>query len=163
MFNLGSDVTESFQITDLDRRILELLQRDAATSMADLADSVGSSSATCWRRIRALEEAGILGPQIRLVDPHKVGRKMDVFCQVRMKSQDAETRAGFKRAVELEPTIVTAYSISGEWDYLLHLLVRDMADFEDILMRRVLEHEAVAATNTIFALSRVKYATEVPV
>jgi Lrp/AsnC family transcriptional regulator len=98
-----------------------------------------------------------------MVDPAAVGRGMDVFCQVRMNSQNAAARTEFKRAMGLEPTIVEVYSISGEWDYLLHLLVRDMADFEQILMRRVLEHDSVAGTNTIFALSRVKHVTEVPV
>ncbi|WP_299921774.1 Lrp/AsnC family transcriptional regulator [uncultured Pelagimonas sp.] len=156
-------MTEINHIADLDKRILDLLQRDASASMADLARQANTSPATCWRRIKALEEAGILGRHVRLVDPASVGRKMDVFCQVRMKAQDAASRAEFKRAMELEPTIVEVYSISGEWDYLLHLLVRDMADFEQILMRRVLEHDSVSGTNTIFALSRVKHVTEVPV
>lgn len=156
-------MNESHQFSDLDKRILELLQRDASTSMADLARLANTSPATCWRRIKALEEAGVLGKQVRLVEPAAVGRKMDVFCQVRMKAQDAASRAEFKRAMELEPTIVEVYSISGEWDYLLHLLVRDMADFEQILMRRVLEHDSVSGTNTIFALSRVKHVTQVPV
>lgn len=151
------------QFSSLDARILELLQRDASVSMADLARQANTSPATCWRRIKSLEDAGVLGPQVRLVDPAAVGRNMDVFCQVRMTAQNANARADFKRAMELEPTIVEVYSISGEWDYLLHLLVRDMADFEQILMRRVLEHDSVAGTNTIFALSRVKHVTEVPV
>lgn len=151
------------QFSILDTRILELLQRDASVSMADLARQANTSPATCWRRIKALEDSGVLGPQVRLVDPAAVGRGMDVFCQVRMNSQNAAARTEFKRAMGLEPTIVEVYSISGEWDYLLHLLVRDMADFEQILMRRVLEHDSVAGTNTIFALSRVKHVTEVPV
>ncbi len=156
-------MSEALHFSDLDKRILDLLQRDASASMADLARQANTSPATCWRRIKALEESGVLGRQVRLVDPASVGRKMDVFCQVRMKAQDAASRAEFKRAMELEPTIVEVYSISGEWDYLLHLLVRDMADFEQILMRRVLEHDSVSGTNTIFALSRVKHVTEVPV
>ncbi|PYG29567.1 Lrp/AsnC family transcriptional regulator [Pelagimonas varians] len=156
-------MNETPQLSTLDTRILELLQRDASVSMADLARQANTSPATCWRRIKALEDSGVLGPQVRLVDPAAIGRKMDVFCQVRMNSQNAAARTEFKRAMELEPTIVEVYSISGEWDYLLHLLVRDMADFEQILMRRVLEHDSVAGTNTIFALSRVKHVTEVPV
>ena len=150
------------QLTDLDERIVTHLQRDASGSIAELAEAVGSSSATCWRRIRGLEEKGVLGNTVRLVDPAAVGRPMDAFCQVRMKSQNARARQEFQRAMELEPTIVEIYSISGEWDYLLHLLVRDIADLEEILMRRVLEHESVAGTATIFALRRVKHVTEVP-
>ena len=92
-----------------------------------------------------------------------VGRSMDAFCQVRMKSQDAKSREGFQRSMELEPAIVEVYSISGEWDYMIHLLVKDMADLESILMRRVIEHVSVAGTSTIFAMRRIKHTTEVPV
>lgn len=150
------------QLTELDERILSLLQQDASKSVAEIARLANTSSATCWRRIRNLEDRGILGKTVRLVDPAAIGRTMDAFCQVRMKSQDAASRAEFQRAMDLEPTIVEVYSISGEWDYLLHLLVRDMADLEAILMRRVLENESVAGTATIFALRRVKHRTEVP-
>jgi len=149
-------------LTELDERIISHLQRDASQSAAELAKQVNSSPATCWRRIKQLEEKGILGQQVRLVDPAKLGRGMDAFCQVKMKSQDAKTRQDFQRAMSLEKTIVEVYATSGEWDYLLHLLVKDMADLEEILMRRVLEHNSVAGTATIFALRRVKHTTEVP-
>jgi len=151
------------KLSSLDKKILSQLQRDASLSAADLAKQVDSSPATCWRHIRRLEAEGLLGPQVRLVDPGAVGRTMDAFCQVKMKSQDAKARQEFQRSMSLEPTIVEVYSTSGEWDYLMHLLVKDMADLEDILMRRVLEHKNVAATATIFALRRVKHTVEVPV
>ena len=150
-------------LTDLDEKLLGILQRDASLSMAEIARRANSSSATCWRRIRGLEVKGILGRHVRLVDPAALGRTMDAFCQVRMNSQNARSREEFQKAMELEPTIVEVYSISGEWDYMLHLLVRDMADLEAILMKRVLEHKSVAGTATIFALRRVKHSTEIPV
>jgi len=151
------------QIDDLDARILRLLQRDASHSVADLAEAAHSSPATVWRRLRNLEEAGIIGPPVRLVDPARVGRGMDVFVQVRMKSQDSATRAGFQRAMEAEPTIIEVYSISGDWDYLLHLLVRDVADLESILMAHILNQPGVASTSTVFALRRIKRDSAVPV
>lgn len=147
----------------IDRAILTTLQKDASKSVADLAEEVHVSSATCWRRIRHLEETGVLGRLVRLVDPAAVGRTIDAFCQVRMRSQDAKSRAEFQRAMEQEPTIVEVYSVSGEWDYLLHLLVRDIQDLEAILMKHVLEHKSVAGTATVFALRRVKHSTEVPI
>lgn len=105
----------------------------------------------------------MLDRAVRLVNPEALGRGLDVFCHVRMKSQDSGARRSFQRAVEEEPTILEAYSISGEWDYLLHLAVHDMQDYEDILMRRVLDHESVAATSTVFAMRRLKYTTALPV
>jgi len=150
-------------ISDLDARILNLLQRDASRSVAEIAESVGSSSATCWRRIKALQDQGILGKTVRLVDPAKVGHTIDAFCQVRVKSQDAKTRMEFQRSMEVEPTITEIYSTSGEWDYLLHLLVRDIAHLEAVLMQRVLNQECVAGTSTTFALRRIKNTTEIPI
>lgn len=156
-------MTKEASLTQTDERILSELQRDASRSMSEIAQAVGTSQATCWRRVRDLEARGVLGPLVRLVDPAMVGRSLDSFCQVRMKSQDAKSREDFQRSMSLEPAIVEIYSISGEWDYMVHLLVRDMADLESILMKRVLEHPAVAGTSTIFAMRRIKHTTEVPV
>lgn len=153
----------SSDLDDLDKRMLMLLQKDASASVADMAETVGSSAATCWRRLRALEDRGIVGPPRRLVDPEAVGRGMDAFVQVRMKSQDKKSRADFARAMEAEPTIVEVYAVSGDWDYLLHMLVRDIADLDEILMRHVLEQDSVAGTSTMFALRRVKHTSVVPV
>ncbi|WP_238367703.1 Lrp/AsnC family transcriptional regulator [Mesobacterium pallidum] len=149
-------------LTDAEAKLLAILQRDASASVAEMAEATNASSATVWRRIRALEERGVIGPPVRLVDPAKVGRGMDVYCQVRMKSQDAPSRAAFQRAVDAEPAILEVYSVTGEWDYMLHMVVRDIADFEAILMRGLLELDCVAGTSTIFALRRIKHTREVP-
>lgn len=156
-------MTNNEPLDDVEAGILTILQRDAGISVNDLAKAIHSSPSTCWRRLRDLEDRGVIGPPVRLVDPAKVGRGMDAFCQVRMKAQDAKTRADFQRAMEQEPTIVEVYSTSGDWDYLLHFLVRDMVHLEDVLMRRVLELDCVASTSTTFALRRVKHTTVVPV
>lgn len=150
------------QLSDLDRRILAVLQTDASGSMQELARRVNSSPATCWRRLRILEDRGVVGPPVRRVNAAAVGCGMDAFVQVRMKSQDARARAEFQRAMESEPAIIEVYSISGEWDYLLHLVVRDIADLESLLMRHVLEHENVAGTATMFVLRRVKQGGAIP-
>lgn len=150
-------------LDDLEARILTILQRDASASVAELAQAVGSSPATVWRRLKGLEDRGVIGPPVRLVDPAKVGRGMDVFVQVRMKSQDAASRAAFQRAMEAEPVITEVYSTSGDWDYLLHLLVRDIADLEAVLMSRILGMDSVAGTSTVFVLRRIKCETAVPV
>lgn len=150
------------KITKGDSRLLALLQQDASLSAASLAKATNSSAATCWRRIRALEERGIIGPPVRLVDPAKVGRSVDAFCQIRMKSQDAASRQALQSALDDEPAVLEVYSTSGEWDYLLHLVVRDMDDLETILMRRILELDCVAGTATTFALRRIKHTTQIP-
>lgn len=153
---------QSYHLDPVETKMLPLLQADASLSISDLAAATNSSPATCWRRLKALEDNGVIGPPVRIVDPARIGRAMDVFCQVRMKSQDAAARAAIIRAVEQEPTIVEVYSVSGDWDYMLHLVVRDIEDLETILMRRILELDCVANTSTLFALRRIKHTTMIP-
>ncbi len=110
-----------------------------------------------------MEEAGILGRTVRLVDPDKVGRGLNVFCQVRMKSHDQGARHDFERFVKGHDEVIECYSMSGEWDYLIRAVVADVRDYEKLLMQAILTHEAVANSSSHFALKTVKYTTELPV
>ncbi|MFB2530543.1 Lrp/AsnC family transcriptional regulator [Paracoccus sp. p4-l81] len=154
---------KSVQLTDLDRRILAALQQDASLSQAELAARVASSPASCWRRVRALEQAGVLGRAVRIVSPRAVGRGLDVFCQLRMKAHDTATRRAFEGFLTTLPEIVSIYSTSGEWDYLIHFVVTDMAEYESLLMHRVLAQDCVAQSSTTFAMKRIKSTTALPV
>lgn len=156
-------MNEKYQVDAMEAKMLPILQSDASLSISELAEATNSSPATCWRRLKALEDSGVIGPPVRIVDPARVGRGTDVFCQVRMKSQDASAREALKRAVDQEPTIIEVYSMSGDWDYLLHLVVRDIADLEAILTRRLLDLDCVANTSTTFALRRIKHTTQIPI
>jgi Lrp/AsnC family transcriptional regulator len=147
----------------IDRRILTLLQQDATLSHADLAERVGASSASCWRRIKALEAAGYLTRTVRLVDPERVGRDVNVLCNVRMRSHAKEAREAFERFVGERPEIVECFSMSGDWDYLLRIVVADVADYNDFLMRTLLGHGSVAGASSHFALQLTKYTTALPV
>ena len=153
----------SYPLDPLDRRILRVLQQRADISQADLAAEVGASPASCWRRIKALEAAGVLGPAVRLVDSVKIGRGLDALCQVRMKNHSPDARASFDTFVQDHPEVMDCYSTSGEWDYLLRVAVADVADYERFLMQELLNHPAVASSASHFALSRVKYSTALPV
>jgi len=151
------------QTDSLDRKILRVLQKDAAISNQELAERVGSSAASCWRRVKALEEAGVLGPAVRLVNPAALGRGLDVFCQIRMNSQSRAMRAAFEEFIDAQEDVVECYSISGDWDYLLHIVAQDVADYERVLMRGILDHNAIATSSSIFVLRRIKHRTAVPV
>lgn len=146
-----------------DRRILRVLQSQAEISHAALAEQVGASTASCWRRIKAMEAAGVLGQTVRLVVPEAVGRGLNVFCQVRMKTHDPIARRDFERFVESHDEVLECYSMSGDWDYLLRVAVGDVRDYERLLMQGILTHEAVATSSSHFALKRVKYTTALPV
>jgi Lrp/AsnC family transcriptional regulator len=156
-------MNEMHRLDPIDRRIVRELQRDASQSHAALADKVGASSASVWRRIRALEKGGVLGKTVRLADAEALERSVNVLCQVRMTRQTVEARAEFEEFIQSREEIVECYAMSGEWDYLLRIAVRDVADYDRFVMRGVLAHPSVAHAASNFALRQVKYTTEIPV
>ncbi|MTH79217.1 Lrp/AsnC family transcriptional regulator [Paracoccus aestuariivivens] len=151
------------QLDSIDRKIIAALQREGGLSNQELAERIGSSAASCWRRVKALEEAGILRPPVRLVDPARLGRGLDVFCEIRMKNQSRAMRAAFEAFIEAQEDVVECYSISGDWDYMLHIVAEDVADYERVLMHGILDHPAIASSSSIFVLRRVKHTTAIPV
>jgi DNA-binding Lrp family transcriptional regulator len=155
-------VEETHDLDEVDRRIVRALQRDASLSQAALAEAVGASPASVWRRVRALERAGVLGATVRLASAEALGRSVNVLCQVRMVRQSIEARAEFEAFIQSRAEIVECYSMSGEWDYLLRIAVRDVADYDRFIMRGVLAHPSVANAASNFALRQVKYTTEIP-
>ncbi len=156
-------VSETPQLDPVDRRIVRELQRDASLSHAALAEKVGASAASVWRRVRALEKSGVLGKAVRLANPEHLDRAVNVLCQVRMTRQTVSARAEFEEFIQSREEIVECYSMSGEWDYLLRIAVRDVADYDRFIMRGVLAHPTVANAASNFALRQVKYTTEIPV
>lgn len=154
---------ESDQLDVVDRRIVRELQRDAGLSHAALAERVGASAASVWRRVRNLEKTGVLGRAVRIASPEALGRAVNVLCQVRMARQTVEARADFEEFIRAREEIVECYAMSGEWDYLLRIAVRDVADYDRFIMRGVLAHPSVANAASNFALRQVKYTTEIPV
>jgi DNA-binding Lrp family transcriptional regulator len=156
-------MSASRDLDAIDRKLLSELQRDASLSHAELAERVGASTASCWRRIRALETDGVLGRQVRLVDATRIGRGVNVLCHVRMKSHSAEATEAFESFVASRDEIIECYSMSGDWDYLLRILVADVEDYNRFLMLIVLRHASVATGSSHFALAQVKYTTAVPI
>jgi Transcriptional regulators len=155
-------MTADRQIDAIDRKLLHELQRDASISHAELAERVGASTASCWRRIRALEADGVLGRQVRLVNAARLGRGVNVICHIKIKNHSIETTEAFEDFIASRDEIIECYSMSGDWDYLLRIMVSDVEDYNRFLMRTVLRHPSVATGSSHFALSQVKYTTAVP-
>ncbi len=147
----------------LDRNIVIALQREGGLSHAALAERVGASQAACWRRVKALEAAGVLGPTVRLVEPGAVQLTVTVICQVRLKNHLPESTRQFESFVSTQPEIMECYSMSGEWDYLLRVVAKDVAGYETFLMRHLLPQPSVATAASHFALREVKYTTVLPI
>ena len=152
-----------YSLDDIDRRILKELQLDALLSHAELANRVGSSAPSCWRRVRALEAAGILGSAVRLLDAARVNCGVNIICNVRMRSHDRQSITAFEEFVASRSEIMDCYSMSGDWDYLLRIVAADVAGYEFFLMRILLNQPSVGAASSHFALSQTKYSTQLPI
>lgn len=153
----------SGDLSSLDLKILRALQSDAQIRHADLATKVGSSTASCWRRIRALEQKGILGASVRLLSAEKMNISVNIFCHVRMRSHAPHDTESFEAYVRDLPDVMECYSMSGDWDYLLRVVAVDVGTYEVFLRRRLLSHASVATASSHFALSQTKYTTCLPI
>jgi len=145
-----------------DRRLLNELQRDAKRKQSELAELVGMSRTSCWRRIRDFEEAGLIERQVVLLNPRLAGFNIQVLLLVAMTEHTDENRQGFERHVALLPEVTECFSVSGDRDYVLHVVVKDMDTYNEFLNSQVLKHSAVRSASSTFVLRRVKYSTELP-
>ena len=145
-----------------DRRLLNEWQRDATRKQSELAELVGVSRTSCWRRIRDFEEAGLIERQVALLNPRIAGFNIQVLLLVAMTEHTDENRQGFERHVALLPEVTECFSVSGDRDYVLHVVVKDMDTYNEFLNSQVLKHSAVRSASSTFVLRRVKYSTVLP-
>ena len=153
---------QTYELDAIDRRILAILQRDATVSHADLAERVGASSASCWRRVKAMEAEGILLATVRLADANRLDCGVNVLCNVRVANQLHASSIAFEKFIREHPEIVEAYSMSGDWDYLLRIVAKDVAGYNAFLMGTILKHPAVSSASSHFALETIKFTTALP-
>lgn len=149
------------KIDDTDRRILAILQRDAAIGLDALGDKVGLSRNACWRRIRALDEAGVILGRVALLDPDRLGLGLTVFMQIRAERHDAEWLAAFARATKAMPEIQSVYRMTGDLDYLIRARVADMKDY-DRLYQRLIARVPMGDVSASFVMEEIKDTTELP-
>ena len=150
------------KLSRADRCLLDELQRDVTRSQADLADTVGMSRTSCWRRIRDFEEIGLIREKVALLDPKLAGFNIQVLLLVAMTEHTDENRLDFETHVGLLPEVTECFSVAGERDYMLHVVVTDMEAYTEFLNSRILKHPAVRSASSTFVLRRVKYTTMLP-
>ncbi len=152
----------SMHLSRADHLLLDALQEDATRSQSDLAEIAGMSRSSVWRRIRDFEESGLITAQVALLNPQHAGFQIQVLLSVAMTEHTDENRQDFERHVALLPEVTECFSVSGERDYVLHVLVRDMDAYNQFLNAQVLKHSAVRSASSTFVLRRVKYTTVMP-
>jgi len=147
-----------------DRHILEVLQSDGRLSNQELADRIGLSPSPCLRRVRALEEAGLITGYRALVDAKKLGLSLMALLHISMDKHTPERFANFEKKVAAQPEVLECLLITGqEADYQLKVIIRDMDAYQELLLNRITRIEGVTGVHTSFVLRRVLDKTAVPV
>lgn len=145
-----------------DRKILDLLQKDGRLTNLELAERVNLSPSPVLRRVRALEEAGLIKQYVALLDPLKLGLGLLAYVTVKLEKKGRASIEAFTRAVQAWPEVVASYSMTGDMDYLLRVHVQDLQHFSRFMMDSLLKHPGVLDTTSSFALERLKETTALP-
>lgn len=144
-----------------DREILRILQADTTLAVADIAKRVGLSTTPCWRRIQRLEEDGVLRKRVALLDREKVNAAVTVFVSIRTNTHSAEWLKRFSEVITQFPQVVEFYRMSGDVDYLLRVVVPDIASY-DKFYRELITKIEIRDVSSAFAMEQIKYTTELP-
>jgi Lrp/AsnC family transcriptional regulator len=145
-----------------DRAILSELQRDATLTVDDLASRIHLSRNACWRRVKALEEAGVIKARVALLDAAKLGLGLTAFIAIRTAQHEEKWLEKFSRAVRDFPEIVGVYRTTGETDYLLQAVVSDIAGY-DQLYKRLIARISLTDVSASFVMEKIKETTALPI
>lgn len=150
------------KLDHIDRRILRELQKDSSRSTAEIADRVGLSMNACWRRIKQLQRQGIVRKQVTLLDPNALGLGLTAFVQVRTSQHTEEWFDQFAGSIRQIEEVVEFHRVSGDYDYLLKVIVSDIADF-DRVYKRIIKAAPLQDVTSYFSMEKIKETTEIPV
>jgi Lrp/AsnC family transcriptional regulator len=146
----------------IDTQILALIQEDAALSVAEIAEKVGLSSSPCWRRIKRMEEAGIILGRVTLLDREKLGAGFEVYATLKLSLPTKDNLETFEAAVRGWPEVVQCATVTGGEDYVLRIITRDMHAFDDFLRDKILSLGLVSNVQSRIVMRTVKNSTAVP-
>jgi len=145
----------------MDLKILEILQSDYTTPVAEIGKQIGLSTTPCWRRIQKLEEKGILKQRVALLDPARVNAGVTVFVSITTREHSKDWLDKFQQVVTAFPEVVELYRMSGQVDYLLRVVVSDIAAYDDFYKRLIAEIDITDVSST-FAMKQMKFTTALP-
>ncbi|MGC3963990.1 MAG: Lrp/AsnC family transcriptional regulator [Rhodocyclaceae bacterium] len=147
----------------IDRRILRALQRDGRLQNVDLAREVGLSPSPCLRRVRLLEEAGVIERYVAVLNASKVDKGLSVFVRVWLKGQDADTVERFTEAVRLLPEVVECHLMAGDCDFVLRVVAADLEEYRQLQVNHLTRLPGVQSVKTEIPMQKIKLTSELPV
>ena len=146
----------------IDARILDLIQHDAGLSVAEIAERVGLSSSPCWRRIKRLEDTGVIQRRVTVLDRDKLGLNFEVYLTVKLNNPTRENLEAFEGSIARWPEVVQCALVTGQEDYVLRVVTRDMHGFDDFLRGKLLAIGLVSDVHSRIVVRGAKDATALP-
>lgn len=152
----------SIKLDNIDAKILHVIQNDAALSVAEIADKVGLSSSPCWRRIKRMEEDGIIKQRVTRLSRQKLGLDFEVFVAVKLAMPNKENMEKFEQAIQTMPEVVQCAVVTGAVDYMLRIVTSDMHAYDRFLREKLLSFSLVSDVQSRIALRQAKDTTALP-
>lgn len=150
------------QIDDFDRKILDIVQTDAALSAAEIGERVGLSQSPCWRRLNRLEQAGVIERKVALLDRHKLGLDVLVFATVKLTAHGRRSLPAFAEAIQAFPEVQECYTLTGEMDFLLRIVMEDVQAYERFFFDTLSQLPGVGEVHSSVVMSEIKRTTSYP-
>ena len=155
--------TSPSRLDKVDRRILDLVQREGALSVAEVASRTGLSTTTCWRRIQALEQSGVIRGRVALLDRAALGLDVTIFAHVKLSTQGRDAIAAFAEAIRERPEVLDCYTTMGEWDFMLRVVTRDIKAYEAFYLDHLSKLPNVQSINSSVTVTVIKETTILPI
>ncbi|PLW69807.1 Lrp/AsnC family transcriptional regulator [Pseudohalioglobus lutimaris] len=152
----------TLSLTKQDVEILKLLQQDATTSTATIAEKVNISQSPCWRRINRMEQDGLIRGRVALLDRNALGMDVVVFATINLTSTGRQNLIEFEREIVRHPEVIECYTMTGIWDYMLKIVTRDIRHYEDFARNTLTASESIRELHSHMAVTEIKNSTELP-
>lgn len=151
------------ELDPIDRQLLAMLQANGNVSLNELAEAVNLTTTPCWKRLKKLEESGIIKKRVALLDADKLGLSFIAFVMIKTNDHSHEWYRRFVQVVEEFPEVMEFYRMAGEYDYMMKVLAKDMKNFDEFYKKLVNSIDGINNVTSTFAMESLKYTTELPV
>ena len=152
----------SAELSKQDIGILSVLQSDASKSSSDVANLVGMSQSPCWRRINRIEQEGVIKKKVALLDRHALGMDLVVFATINLTTSGRQNLEEFEQSIENFDEVMECYTMTGIWDYMLKIIVKDIRNYESFVRDRLLCLPMIREIHSHIAVTEIKNTTELP-
>nr|WP_319020583.1 Lrp/AsnC family transcriptional regulator [Vibrio litoralis] len=154
---------KQLMLDKVDKTLLNMLQQDTTVSLQELADTVNLTTTPCWKRLKRLEEQGMIDKKVALLNPEKLGLSFVAFALIKTNNHSNEWYQTFVDTVSEFPEVMEFYRMAGEFDYMMKVLVSDMKAYDEFYKKLVNSVEGISNVTSTFAMESIKYTTALPI